>query len=827
MDNRDDYQGRNIDPNEESRTALTLGHELYACYTRDPGVVRSTSGFGLGEQLLRFAQTRLGILAEIESRWRMANAPATAQSNQVWSVSASPYGLPNSAGIPGVPPRSISAAVSEIAGLSAPPATRSAGPSPSHHAPTLGNRDIKPPESPNRTGSNALENTMPMKSAARRVQSSIRELSQPHAREIESHDVRESPKNIGAAPSLENSSQGGDACGLGSSAVEPRAGLPALGVTSQVVSQTVSGSTVHRSASEVQRPILSRTARQSAQLHRQQSQPASPGNVAGGDAKVFASTPTPGTVMQAVVPKPSSIPSPGTVLEDARNTVVVRSSAPTSGSSPVGIPGAAGAIMHRIPDTQASSIAKENSAQVRIGDRSEKPPSTGSVPLPVKLLLPTPGVPAPTAASAVVKALPASEANPSDSIPSQTGPSLSPPVLAQKHVVGEVVHRKQTDTASGTRSEVRASSPMVPLHRSSGPQSRPAETEIPIAPANSSTNQPGEMLRSHVAHPQEEKVTDVVRTTDANPPAPPAMLDMHQRAAAAGLNSVRASSLESRLQPDEARYESFPEMQHHRPGISAENLSTTGIASVQPVLRLDTRHEGIDGTKQSESEEHNDSAGVVRASIEKQTLPSITLAVRNIATAELQDSPRSIPASAGVGGSHVSSALPARGSVRGSTMPTAANVIHRSASGSTGTVEQRERSAAHPNPSSTSPVVKASQISTGNRVPPIHRIVGNAELAGGRDTPTVHALGRSSIPSGDNNRFSQSSPRPGFVQRSAAGTPGVTPPATLPAMSALPAASGGEGSQQASPAVNINQLANRVYEMLVRRLASEHQRGGG
>jgi len=61
---------------EEQEPLLDLGVEVYRRLAVDPGLVRSSSGFGLGESMARFAFDRMRLVTDIEPRWRTANADA-------------------------------------------------------------------------------------------------------------------------------------------------------------------------------------------------------------------------------------------------------------------------------------------------------------------------------------------------------------------------------------------------------------------------------------------------------------------------------------------------------------------------------------------------------------------------------------------------------------------------------------------------------------------------------------------------------------------------------------------------------------------------------
>ena len=103
---------------------------------------------------------------------------------------------------------------------------------------------------------------------------------------------------------------------------------------------------------------------------------------------------------------------------------------------------------------------------------------------------------------------------------------------------------------------------------------------------------------------------------------------------------------------------------------------------------------------------------------------------------------------------------------------------------------------------------------------------GSVSLSGSSDIryPTWRRTDMTSTQSGINHGVTRSAANLNVVQRSAAVSPsnmGVQTPAALPS---LP--DGTRPTSQALPSGDLTQLANRVYELLVRRLASEKQQRG-
>jgi hypothetical protein len=66
-----------------------LGEQVYDRYATDPGVIQTTSGFGLGGRMSEFAISRAGLMREIQGRWSPENAPRQTMPaiDRVWSQS--------------------------------------------------------------------------------------------------------------------------------------------------------------------------------------------------------------------------------------------------------------------------------------------------------------------------------------------------------------------------------------------------------------------------------------------------------------------------------------------------------------------------------------------------------------------------------------------------------------------------------------------------------------------------------------------------------------------------------------------------------------------
>ena len=98
---------------------------------------------------------------------------------------------------------------------------------------------------------------------------------------------------------------------------------------------------------------------------------------------------------------------------------------------------------------------------------------------------------------------------------------------------------------------------------------------------------------------------------------------------------------------------------------------------------------------------------------------------------------------------------------------------------------------------------------------PVHRMGPGGSYNG----PSISAAG-------SDEHSTVSYPANRMVQRSASPAPPVSGSTTPQTLSSTPAQPAMNANQPVPPAVNISQLANRVYDLLVRRLASEQQRRG-
>src|SRR5271170_1069451 len=91
MDDQNDQKNRRSQA--EADVYLGLGSDIHSRYGVDPGVARSTSGFGLGESLSRFAASHFGLIRDIQQRWTIEEGQSHGSPllDRRWSVGRSPF----------------------------------------------------------------------------------------------------------------------------------------------------------------------------------------------------------------------------------------------------------------------------------------------------------------------------------------------------------------------------------------------------------------------------------------------------------------------------------------------------------------------------------------------------------------------------------------------------------------------------------------------------------------------------------------------------------------------------------------------------------------
>ena len=159
---------------------------------------------------------------------------------------------------------------------------------------------------------------------------------------------------------------------------------------------------------------------------------------------------------------------------------------------------------------------------------------------------------------------------------------------------------------------------------------------------------------------------------------------------------------------------------------------------------------------------------------------------------------------------------------------------------------QSEYSAAQPQPSSLPVVVKPLPMASEGPAASIHRSADSRSASAADTTSQVSSTFNNGFPfdpvhrmgpggsyngpsisaAGSDEHSTVSYPANRMVQKSASPAPPVSGSTTPQTLSSTPAQPAMNANQPVPPAVNISQLANRVYDLLVRRLASEQQRRG-
>jgi hypothetical protein len=95
MSNPEDGHNQIPPQADEQEPLLDLGVELYRRLAVDPGLVRSISGWGLGESMTRFGLDRMRLVTDIEPRWKTANSPgAILNVNPIWARERPRFRLP-------------------------------------------------------------------------------------------------------------------------------------------------------------------------------------------------------------------------------------------------------------------------------------------------------------------------------------------------------------------------------------------------------------------------------------------------------------------------------------------------------------------------------------------------------------------------------------------------------------------------------------------------------------------------------------------------------------------------------------------------------------
>jgi len=879
MGEQDNDQGRKRHLSNDEAGFPSLGHEVFRRYAVDPGVMRSTSGFGLGEDMARFALDRLGLLSEIQPRWKTINSQAFGgpQIDRIWSRGKSPFSMSKLAHFSDSSLRPRIASQGALTLPSAPPgaasvtaSSASSGRRSLSRGVTIASTD-SPAKGMNTSGSSTVQRSigsaapsgsaMPGGSFVNASHSATGErLSQSEAA-AQNSDPASAPAFL-ISPTGQQERQSSLNGPLGGTPMRSR-DLPAITPAAQFV-------TGERPPAVLQPPILSRAARRVAQLRRQSRPEERVQPVAGNSADAKLRNPV---ASHAVLPgDPNSLPVNSSLYG------VSAASGPEHGKGVGGVE----ATVHSEPTTSQPFIEhplvhKQPAASIQaksntnLETNSDVPPAApqaksalSNSPLPQA----SPMIghsttvwrksnDASTSSVAPLQHRSADKAIHNAGLASESLDKVADPnPVPKKGLASEQASPSGSSSSSSVTAQASvvhtpepaslAVPPSIFHYPNRSSHTESAETPQAIAPLRTNPDLPATALRSVT---DEGNPIVVAESRSHEPQAPtqavwrsPANMPLQTPAA----SSSAASQLQSAQQSGE-------------PGQTAD--LTTPIHSEESRQSRHTHAQEIEQARLVER-----SSGDPAASPEALKIPPTQLH-RAV----------SIPATDGPS----SATAPIHAATRASALPP--SIIQRSPAGSIAgqnaplnTLSQSPISSPSVEVTASPTTVQASVPSTSPSSSPlpsapewVERLSSEAQISAPstsihrspalRSTPTTNAIQQ--VPSIANNRASfpaavvhrtrtggpgnvSSSAHSGagnpssvshpashsasrIVQRSpAASAPPASSAASAPTLPSTSAQSVNDPHQSAAPGVNITQLANRVYELLVRRLSSEQQRRG-
>lgn len=859
MGKHDDQQDQRPQLSDDASGCPDLGSQVYRRYSVDPGVARSTSGFGLGESMARFAFDRLGLVNEIQPRWKTTNSPVSGapQVDRIWSAGRSPFGsshaerpssspLLSRAAAPGAVP-----ALPELPGPSLQRATIG-----STALPVSGIDPIAPVHAPTAraiqrstdSSSRSADQAGTAPSAISKGSFNDRSSSTPAFRASPAgRQGGHTPLNEASGGGVMRSSAGTARTGsqvppdstavsnsgtsarpqANSSAIdrtdgrgpsnEPQPGIVMRSRDSRVTPETTQLSTAERSPVNVQPPIISRAARRSAQLQRQPQREEIVPPVSEGvtDRKQRSAHDLP--ILQHADHDSSRV-NRSPQGNRGESGATPQSKVPLDSRSTGSLTSVQGTVVgaEQITSTHAESIAK-----------TEIHPSVPSSPLHTKSNLPQPiATPLSGQADPVWRKLKDAKASPE--APSPQGSSE------------RTIQRAALPSVNSSKA---ASSPSIPDEpRTNKPSSLPGSASIPpqssLVQIASPANIPAPSPTFHPSHRGEQ-----INSTEISHKA--AASQTHDESpkmiARTATHAKSMDPVATNSSPREIIAATQPVW---RASIStpAESLAaSSAVAGPSPSMLSEV----MVARKTSVSSDSSRQGEIAQAAeIEEiRPLPRVPaeLAAKPEAPEMVSHRHRTM------GPQATGQVLSAASSEYGSAGVPAApkTILQRSAAGPISGQSERGPAQSHPPVSSSPVVVKPLPVAAESAPASIHRSADsrNAHAAdtaasfpshfnNSVDFPSaaVHrvATGGSynspSTPTGGGERHSAASyPANLMVQRSSSPAGGSTAAPAVPPAPSLPTI---DANQPASPAVNITQLANRVYDLLVRRLASEQQRRG-
>jgi len=925
MDDQDRQNNRTSQP--EAGGPLGLGSDIHSRYGVDPGVARSTSGFGLGESLSRFAAGHFALIRDIQQRWTIEDGQSHGSPllDRRWSAGRSPFGAKMNAGAAGPSSRSMNA---RVAGEPEP--AREIG-GPLHQNPGG-------PEAPPRASLASNAAAIVSRKEASLNWSPASPSANPAQLQGQT-DISWQPAAAGAVRVSPRTTSGGARRQNSSAEREPSSGdRPHNDLGPETVSHAASP------VSLVQPPILSRAARKSALLQRQRATESSasrPGAAPGVERGTFDTSNDAndsrrdssrtesfesGSETEGTTTARRSSESKASVGQGLSGGVDLEQSTPAvvdrvifdSGSGSVLLGGALNGLqapmmptlllpesgplpnaIEALPPVTGTTVAAAEQASIRRPVvqqvlRRGNDPAGAQEPVerhpetPKRVAVPTARHPTEAAETPVIQRVLQQE-NESDR-------NENPTSVAPGSIGGQAVGTSRS--ALGSRFETEAAvvaETVVPtritpgridvLHGSVGEFSAKSNAESDRqtpAPVSATPNSGDGMIvrRTRIeSAPFETKAVDggAIQITaskgaaNVEPVLKPSIgpsVEARGEGAARQIVAEAPSEMPPARLPEQkasvielpSAVEALPSQIHvSAPKVKRDQITASkGAADVGPVLKpsigpsVEVRGEGA--ARQIAAEAPSETppprlpeqeASVIELPSAVKALPSqIHVSAPKVKRDQIGVSSGSLPES------EIETAVPQLRPVSSGS-----SVLHRSPSTPVNAAEgdgHRLAVGVPPNP----PIVRPPQTEGPSPLVPVHRVSGvmgghtaiSPDLFGGAATYGVgSAAGDASrdglmafspsspFPAGSDNRSQgligsagsiqaiRPISRPIVVQRSPAA-PTAAP--TAPAIQAPGASPGGDGGSAGAPAVNITQLANRVYELLVKRLASERQRRG-
>jgi hypothetical protein len=860
-----------------------LGHEVYRRYSVDPGIARSTSGFGLGESLARFALDRVGLLDEIQPRWKTANSRAVGgpQVDRMWSASRSPFGAPHpqrssaapllarmatpgavpvpptapssseastsssSVGAPGITPiqtlasRTIQRSVdssdrsADQAGTT-PSATSNASPSAgiggTNLIQTLASRTVQRSVDSSNRSSDPVGTTSSATSKDSASDSSIftpafnASLAGQQSHHVPSNEpsggiVMRSSANaaqtIPQAPLHSTVDTNSDMSSRPqtnpstteqhvsrSSSNEPQQGIAMRSRDSRVTPEATPLPTAERPPVIVQPPILSRAARRSAQLQRQPQREETVHPVSESAAGIQRQSVQDLPIIKHTDHGSSHVnQSSQDARAESRSEVTRQAKAPLYSDS-TGSPGLA----------QATAVGAEQFTSARAESAAK-----------------------PELHSAVQPSVPYTKSN--SSLPIVT------PIIGH----ADPVWRKPKDVSASSEApspedlSKAASSSAIPEEM---PINRPSHSpgSSVVAPLSSLVQTPSPvniLARSSAVHPQHQN--EQIKSTETPPvaAAPQPRDESHRMIARVAtqdrsMNAVADSHREiiAPTQPVWRTPTSAPTENFAAPSMVAGHLPSESIVARKTSVSSDS-------SQQSE---------ITRAPEIEENRPLPRVSAEFAANPEAPEI-RGVPLHRTIGNQSVGrlSASASPDSISAVVLASPKSALQRSSTGPVRTPSEYSATQLQPLVPSSPVVIKRLPMEAEGPSAPIHRsadlrstsATGTASRAPSVlndridfTADTVHRVGAggsfngpSTSTAGSSGHSTASYTANLMVQRSTSPTTPVSNSTVSPAPAPAPTQSA-NANQPVSPAVNITQLANRVYDLLVRRLASEQQRRG-